>query len=84
MEDIICITSSLEAVPHATTKDDVYAGFFIPKGEPRFLKEFALCFLTCFSGAVVIGNAWWAMIYLLFRSTLNAFQGDVTRPCLIS
>ena len=24
---------SLAGVPHAPTKDDVYAGFFIPKGE---------------------------------------------------
>jgi hypothetical protein len=35
------ITSLLEAVPHATTKDDMHAGFFIPKGEPCFLKESA-------------------------------------------
>jgi hypothetical protein len=43
----------LEAVPHATTKDDVHAGFFIPKGEPCFLKESAWCFPTC------VFQAWW-------------------------
>ncbi|KAH9967250.1 cytochrome P450 [Russula dissimulans] len=29
------------AVPHAVTEDDVYAGFFIPKGESCFLNESA-------------------------------------------
>jgi len=35
--DIACVTSSLAGIPHAATKDNVYAGFFIPKGEPDAL-----------------------------------------------
>jgi len=30
---VASISSSLAGVPHAVTQDDVYAGFFIPKGE---------------------------------------------------
>jgi hypothetical protein len=39
LSGIACLTSSLEAIPHATTKDDIYAGFFIPRGWPRFLNN---------------------------------------------
>jgi hypothetical protein len=54
------MTSSLAGVPHATTRDDVYAGFFIPKGEPFFLIMHLLdCLLNAyFLGAFVIGNTW--------------------------
>jgi cytochrome P450 len=51
-------TSSLAGVPHASTKDDVYAGFFIPKGEPCRLNKSAWFFPRDFPGAFVIGNAW--------------------------
>jgi len=33
MKKVVTTASSLVAVPHAVTEDDVYAGFFIPKGE---------------------------------------------------
>ena len=35
---------SLAGVPHAVTQDDVYAGFFIPKGASRILSEYAAMF----------------------------------------
>jgi len=56
---------SLGAAPHAVTEDDVYAGFFIPKGEFTFpgLDEPAHCWLMyIFPDAVVIGNTWWGYI----------------------
>ncbi len=37
-------SSSLVGVPHAVTKDDVYGGFFIPKGGSCFLNEICLMF----------------------------------------
>ena len=36
--------SSLTGVPHAVTQDDVYGSFFIPKGAPRVLNEYATMF----------------------------------------
>ena len=33
MNKVVTTSSSLGAVPHAVTEDDVYAGFFIPKDE---------------------------------------------------
>jgi hypothetical protein len=38
------LSSSLVGIPHAVTKDDVYAGFFIPKGGSCFLNEICLMF----------------------------------------
>lgn len=44
------------ALPHSVTEDNVYEGFFIPKGAPFFS---VACVVTDFqSGAVVIGNTW--------------------------
>ena len=56
------VSSPLAGVPHAAINDDVYEGFFIPKGEV-FLNECAPYQHThIFTGAVVIGNSWWAFI----------------------
>jgi len=52
---------SLGAAPHAVTEDDVYADFFIPKGEFTFLGlDEPLMYI--FPDAVVIGNTWWGYI----------------------
>jgi len=70
---------SLAAIPHAVTEDDVYAGFFIPKGGSCFLNKSAQCWPTyMFSGAMVLGNTWWVTFVTLsyiasmfFRMTLH-------------
>lgn len=36
---IVSIPSSLAGLPHMATQDDVYDGFFIPKGESGFHNE---------------------------------------------
>jgi hypothetical protein len=41
LSEIIFITPSLVGLPHAATKDGIYADFFIPKGAPYFLNESA-------------------------------------------
>ena len=44
------------ALPHSVTEDNVYEGFFIPKGALFFS---VACVVTdSQSGAVVIGNTW--------------------------
>src|SRR6266851_7388424 len=45
LSSITSSLSSLVGVPHAATKDDIYAGFFIPKGESRFPNEICLMFV---------------------------------------
>ena len=66
---VASISSSLAGVPHAVTQDDVYAGFFIPKGEFWLQKKYATIFTYAifFSGATVIGNIWWAMFPILLE-----------------
>jgi len=39
LSEIVFISPSLAGVPHAATKDGIYAGFFIPKGAPYFLNK---------------------------------------------
>jgi len=41
LSEIVFITPSLAGLPHAATKDGIYADFFIPKGGPCFLNESA-------------------------------------------
>ena len=36
---VMSIPSSLAGLPHMATQDDVYEGFFIPKGESGFLNK---------------------------------------------
>src|SRR5712675_1137527 len=76
---------SLAAVPHAVTEDDVYAGFFIPKGGSCFLNKSAQCWPTyIFSGAMVLGNTWWVTFVTLSYNASMYFQGDFTRPFPLS
>ena len=48
LSSITSSLSSLVGVPHAATKDDIYAGFFIPKGESRFPNEICLMFVDSY------------------------------------
>jgi hypothetical protein len=45
---VVSISSSLAGVPHAVTQDDVYAGFFIPKGEFWLQNKYATIFTYAF------------------------------------
>jgi len=49
------------ALPHASTEDDVYEGFFIPKGLLSWYLSSLVVFVdsrSVLSGTLVIGNAW--------------------------
>jgi len=45
---VASISSSLAGVPHAVTQDDVFAGFFIPKGEFWLPNKYATIFTYAF------------------------------------
>jgi hypothetical protein len=40
-------TVSLSGIPHASTEDDVYKGFFIPKGLSRLLRALCPSIIRC-------------------------------------
>jgi hypothetical protein len=44
-------------IPHATSKDDVYDGRFIPKGEKKLITRSELTKINI-TGALVIINVW--------------------------
>lgn len=52
------------AIAHASVRDDVYDGYFIPKGSISFI--FCSCVpcivpnipFHCFAGSTVVGNVW--------------------------
>ena|SRR5712671_1201167 len=73
---------SLAAVPHAVTEDDVYAGFFIPKGESCFLNGSVKCWpMYIFSGAIVLGNTWWVTVTLSYNASI-VFRAVLHDPSL--
>lgn len=46
------------AIPHASTEDDMYKGYFIPKGAAPSFVFWALNLFSDPTGTIVAGNAW--------------------------
>ena len=45
-------------VPHSSTRDDIYKGFFIPKGTVHSALLRCFRYLPGLKGSIVIANAW--------------------------
>jgi len=75
---------SLVGVPHTVTRDDIYEGFFIPKGGSCFLKT-SCSPIYVFPGAVVIGNIWWVTLSILIEKLeLLSGQFYMTLPAILN
>jgi hypothetical protein len=75
---------SLVGVPHTVTRDDIYEGFFIPKGVSCFLKT-SYSPIYVFPGAVVIGNIWWVTLSILIEKLeLLSGQFYMTLPAILN
>ena len=68
------------AVPHAVTQDNVYAGYFIPKGLCCSLIIYLYSCLPTHTlpGAIVIGNTWYNIFPQEFPVEVaqNSLQGN--------
>jgi hypothetical protein len=52
----------LSGLPHSSNKDDVYKGFFIPKGQIPLNCTFCfwdLSLTTWYKGSIMVANAWY-------------------------
>ena len=58
------------SVPHGITVDDIYKGYFIPRGAQSLSWEACVrSDLVLFSGTSIISNVWWADCILVWRDT---------------
>lgn len=54
---LVADAETLAGIPHATSKDDVYDGRFIPKGDDKLIKYSELTKIDI-TGTLVINNVW--------------------------
>jgi len=87
LSSILSLSFSMVGLPHTVTRDDIYEGFFIPKGGSCCLNiKSAPCLPNqLLPGAVVIGNIWWVTLSICIEKLeLLSGQFYMTLPAILN